>query len=63
MQFYCTGSGFPEAETEMSVCGQVIQCEMLPGEAGKAMREQDGKRRKLRQAAISGTGLWRGTPV
>ena len=39
MQFYCPGSGFPEAETEMSVCGQVIQCEMLPGEAGKTMRK------------------------
>lgn len=54
MQLYCPGSGLPEAETEMSVCGQVIQCEMLPGEAGKATGKQDGKRKKLRQGTISG---------
>lgn len=63
MQVYCPGSGFPETETEMSVCGQVIQCEMLPGEASKAMRKQDGKRKKLRRGAISGKGLWQGTSV
>lgn len=61
MRLYCPRSDFPEGEPEMKIRGQVIQYEMLPGEAGKAVGKQDGKRKKLSQGAISGKALWRGT--
>lgn len=45
----------------MSVCGQVIQCEMLPGEASKAMKarweEKETKAEVQFQAKVYGKVL------